>query len=46
MEDFETKPHFEIIFERSLLEHEGHLGISWLSTSVSKLFPHSLHLNS
>lgn len=46
MEDFVTKPHFEIIFARSVLEHDGHLGVSFPRTSFSKLFPHSLHLNS
>ena len=46
MEAFVTKPHFDIIFKRSVLEHDGHSGVSLPSTSVSKLFPHLLHLNS
>ena len=46
LEAFVTKPHFEIIFKRSVLEHDGHSGVSFPSTSVSKLFPHLLHLNS
>ena len=46
IEAFVTKPHFEIIFKRLLLEQDGHFGVSLPSTSVSKLFPHSLHLNS
>ncbi len=45
-DDLVTKPHFDIILERSVPEHEGHFGISCPITSVSKLFPHSLHLNS
>ncbi len=45
-EDFETNPQADISLDRFLLSQDGHSGMLFPMTRVSKLFPQALHLYS
>jgi hypothetical protein len=45
-EDFETNPQADISLDRSLLSQDGHSGVAFPITRVSKFLPQALHLYS
>ena len=45
-EDFETNPQADISRDRSLLAQDGHSGMVFPMTRVSKFLPQALHLYS